>query len=919
LDESTKNATAGGYVTGVLLNNQTFLQGKTIIIENETGNITGIYLTEDNKINEGSASIPGYFKITSKTGSNYNIKVLDENDDLIKTITNITVKQGRYKVNINSNEINYLLKRNETLKIPIVVENLGDLNDTIFIKIKEITNGWNAIIDTEKIILNAKETRYVFLQISPPENDCINSSVTIFAVSENDAGEFDEIKLSFKILAPDLIVKDVKIYNEQENESYYFGEGEIIKIKAVVKNIGNENATNVNVTFYYDYLDEKHLIDYKNYDLIGNYQKYPTVTWDTKNIPVGVHTIFVIVEQENNIEELIKTNNRVSVNIEIFKTSLSEQEKDVLIVEIYYNTHPKIHNEFITLYNPSSEDIDISGWYITKDPVKAKTDQTKIVFPNPTIITSKNYLCVTENASAYTWETGKTPDFEYNVDSGFNIPKMLCKKSFNLGNSGEVVVLKNCYNHTVDVVVFGKIIFNGTGWEGNPIPICRNGILMKRNIDQNGSYIDTNSSSDWLNVRKYGIGQSDFPLIKISFYGTIKTFVSPDSSFEVIVNELRNAKKSIYLNMYEFTNIYLCDELINALIRNVSVNILLEGNPVGGITDEEKIIINRIAKYKGVIRFIKNDINNNIYKRYDFNHGKYLVIDNETVIVESCNWAKSGVPKNPVYGNREWGVVIKNESVADFFLKVFFDDWNIDRCDVYSFEEMGFIIPDVFYVYESYNSGLYEPFFKSETIIENFTCIPVFSPDTSYNAISELIDSANESIYIQQLYIYKNWENEINPFVEKLINKSKKGVDVKVILNYNSYYDETNEKCNETKQYFDEFGIQTKFIYSNWSIFSNIHNKGMIVDNKSVLISSINWNENSFLNNREAGVIIVNEKLARFYADVFFYDWNICPQKQNVHEDIFLSQDYKNIIYIVVIFTFTFVLIIRDWRKRQWT
>lgn len=232
---------------------------------------------------------------------------------------------------------------------------------------------------------------------------------------------------------------------------------------------------------------------------------------------------------------------------------------------------------------------------------------------------------------------------------------------------------------------------------------------------------------------------------------------------------------------------------------------------------------------------------------------------------------------------------------------------------------MDFIIPDYFYMDESFYKGAYEPRFESVTFTGNFSCVPVFSPDTSYKAIYDMIDSANESIYIQQLYIYKYWNDEINPFVECLINKSKQGVDVKVILNYNPSYDETNEKCNQTKLYFDEFGIQTKFIYSNWSIFSNVHNKGVIVDNQSVLISSINWNENSFLNNREAGIIIENQDLVRYYVDVFFYDWNLSPPHTKIQKENTLTTDYKNTIYIMIIFTMTFAFIIRDWRKRKWT
>jgi phosphatidylserine/phosphatidylglycerophosphate/cardiolipin synthase-like enzyme len=167
------------------------------------------------------------------------------------------------------------------------------------------------------------------------------------------------------------------------------------------------------------------------------------------------------------------------------------------------------------------------------------------------------------------------------------------------------------------------------------------------------------------------------------------------------------------------------------------------------------------------------------------------------------------------------------------------------------------------------------------------------------------------------LYIYKEWDNKISPFVERLVNKSKQGVDVKVILNYNPYYEATNEKCNKTKQYFEEYGIEVKFVFTNWSYFTNMHNKGMIVDNKSVLISSINWNENSVTRNREAGIIIENEEVAEYYAEVFFYDWNLSsPQPQNQEERSLV--EYKNTIYIAVIFTMTFALIARDWRKREW-
>jgi phosphatidylserine/phosphatidylglycerophosphate/cardiolipin synthase-like enzyme len=40
-----------------------------------------------------------------------------------------------------------------------------------------------------------------------------------------------------------------------------------------------------------------------------------------------------------------------------------------------------------------------------------------------------------------------------------------------------------------------------------------------------------------------------------------------------------------------------------------------------------------------------------------------------------------------------------------------------------------------------------------------------------------------------------------------------------------------------------------------------IHNKGMIIDQDKTLISSINWNQNSVDNNREAAVVLISTQV----------------------------------------------------------
>jgi phosphatidylserine/phosphatidylglycerophosphate/cardiolipin synthase-like enzyme len=822
---------------------------------------------------------------------------------------------------IETMEDSFLIRRNEEKNIPLFVKNTGKYVDNITLKIVGFSPGWHASFSEEEILLKPGETKKVILKIIQFDEYCsLQGEIKIKALSEKIYSVSGEITLDFELLGPDLCIREIKFYNENKINSSVFGQGEIIRIKAFFKNLGNENATGTGVCFYYDRLDSDHLIGCKNYDSIGRYQKYPSVLWDTQDIKPGVHRVFVYADPDDCVDETREDNNVLSFQVNVLDTFPNSTGRSIVFSEVYYHSHPGLYNEYIKIYNPSAESLDLSGWYITNQPWKSKTDQNRIVFPNGSLIPSGSYLRISENASSLYWETGENPDFEYNVDSNLSIPQMNKSKKFIMSNNGGMIALKDCFNHTVDVVCYGYLNYTVKEWNDSFIPCVGEGVILRRNIGFDDLPFDTNTSLDWVNPRITSIGQSDLEYCKKSYNGVVKTFVSPDCSYSCVVKELRNAKKCIYLNVYEFTNGFLCDELINALLRNVTVNLYLEGSPVGGITDEEKFILRRVHNYGGNIRFISGDRSNHVYRRYSFNHAKYLVIDNMTVIVESCNWAGTGIPRDPSFGNREWGVIIRNEEVAGYFLNVFLDDWDMNRCDTYCFDDMNLVFHQDYTLEEKTCFGIYEPQFESETYTGNFTIVPIFSPDTSQRAIIDMIDSAKDSIFVEQLYIYKNWADCVNPFVKQLVCKSEEGVDVKVILNFNPFYNDTNKKCNLTKNFLEKHGVEVKYVYTNWSVFTNVHNKGLIVDNKSVMISSINWNENSVVNNREAGVIIENPEIACFYADVFLYDWNLKePVEVTCEDEITPIEENENTIYIVVLFTMTFIVIARDWRKRKWT
>lgn len=921
MDESTCNATEGGCVRGIITNNESKIENSFIIIENKTGILTGIYKTENNQIECDFKSNPGYYKLPSPVGTNYSIKVCDKNLNPFLLKSNITIEPGEYEIMVECPNTAFSMNIGETLNVQIGLKNIGNFNDTFLISVHNVSNGWIARTEKSEIALSSAEEILLNLTIEPYlhyYHKFSDTYVKLKICSCKDPDVSYEVTFSIVLDNPDLFTKEIKFYDEYNTEITKIGEGETIRIKAFLKNLGNEVARNVEVKAFYDTFDPEHLIGKITYETVSKYQKYPSFKWDTSGLKSGIHKIYFVVDMDNRIIEIDETNNLLSREITITDTYPEIHEKKLIITEIYYHNHPGIDNEYFVIYNPSNISVNLSGWYITNNPFKAKFSQPIIAFTPDTKIQPYSMIYITQNASALFRETGNLADFEYLKDSREDVPQMNTKSSIYFSNIGGFVVLKDSYNHTIDFCAYGDINCSCKDWNGKPIPKSGEGKILKRNFKQDKP-IDTNSSSDWTQPRVFGIGQSNYPLQNIVSYGVITTFVSPDCSYSTITSEIRKANSSIYINMYEFTNYNLCEEIINALKRNVTVNLFLEKSPIGGISDRGKYILNKINLYGGKIRLIGGDQSNKIYTRYSFNHGKYIIIDNQTVIVESCNWADFGVPVDPSYGNREWGVVIKNKDVADYFLNVFLNDWDTFYLDNQNYSDTS-ISPSVDFVIENMKfMGSYNPKYESQKITGNFSFYPVLSPDNSLEAICNLIDSAKETILIEQLYIYTQWEDGINPFIEKLKYKARQGVDIKVIMNYNPFYEDTNNHCIFTKNDLEEHGIQVKFIYTNWTYFSNVHNKGVIVDNKSVLISSINWNYNSVMSNREVGIIIENNDVAKYYASAFFNDWNLKEQNEKNQTIQYVQSVNKNTIYIVGLFTMTFILVARDWRKRKWT
>jgi cardiolipin synthase len=395
------------------------------------------------------------------------------------------------------------------------------------------------------------------------------------------------------------------------------------------------------------------------------------------------------------------------------------------------------------------------------------------------------------------------------------------------------------------------------------------------------------------------IGQSRFsPAVFRNI--SVTTFVSPDSSGDMFSYAVNQASDQVLLNVYEFSSPLMADTLIAAWQRGVDVNIILEGGPVGGITPEEKGVIRKMTDLGIPVSIMESRPGTPAPYRYD--HAKYVVIDRRAVFLTSENFKYSGFPPAGMTGNRGWGVYLEDPDLADYFSMVFMTDSQGKSVTAYNGSAGN---PEI--LPPGNHTAEFPPgFFAGATVS------PVIAPDTSSQIIG-LINSADRSIEIEQAYITNDTTSRLNPYLSAAINASRRGVHVRVLLDSYWYNIEEEKDNDEMVDLINRIGksenIPLEARCADLALIDvdKIHNKGVIVDNQRVLVSSINWNSVSPNFNREAGVIIDHPGVAHYFLEVFEDDWN--PRvKSSV-----IKTDYLKIGVAAVILV---LLVILYYRRR---
>ncbi len=490
---------------------------------------------------------------------------------------------------------------------------------------------------------------------------------------------------------------------------------------------------------------------------------------------------------------------------------------DITISSIY--PVARYSDEFFAIRNEGTESADISGYMLTDG-------EGSLYLPPTTDIAPGDEIYITRNASGFLSEMGFMPDMSY---SDCYTPSYFPQ----LSNSGDSLELLSPSGSNLSFVSYGSSL-------------------------RKGHYLHL-EGDEWVD-RKAG-WMYEKPL-RIDFSGSVIPYSSPENSFSTLMGLVDSASSYIAINTYSFESPELAEHLISALSRGVSVSLLIEGRPVSGMSDSERKVLDALSNAGADIR-VKNGT-----ERYRYDHAKYMVIDGDWALIQSENLNPDALRENCTWGNRGWGIAVDSLELSSELMDIFRHDSDLNFSDVgrYTPSEPA-VLPSI--------SGCPVP--VSRHMEGNITLLS--GPDNGLDEVISSIDSAEKSVYVEQFYIKSEWAGKSSPLVDALVSAARRGCEVRVLLDGEFYNLQGEDDNDEMAAYLngiaekEGLNMEARVIDSGMHDLVKVHNKGMIIDGREVLISSFNWGMNSFTYNREMALLVENSSVASYYTSLFSRDW----------------------------------------------
>jgi phosphatidylserine/phosphatidylglycerophosphate/cardiolipin synthase-like enzyme len=289
--------------------------------------------------------------------------------------------------------------------------------------------------------------------------------------------------------------------------------------------------------------------------------------------------------------------------------------------------------------------------------------------------------------------------------------------------------------------------------------------------------------------------------------------VLPDDTAKPILDAIRQAKKSIRVKMFIFSDPSLLDAVIAAQHRSVDVRIML--NPERRDGEKENADARRKLTEGGVHVLDSNPA-------FDVTHEKSMVVDDTIAFIQSLNWETKNVTET-----RDYAIVTTHKHEVDEVAQCFDADWNRKKFDTGD------------------NSHL------------------IWCVGNGRQRLGNLIDGSKHTLWLQ------NERYQDPTIIEHLVRAHARGVKIQIMAR-------PPHKLKKEKLVEGVSGLrslQDLGVRIHKLKHIKLHAKLILADEERAIIGSINLAPGSFDSRRELAIQVDDEPIIRRIRKTLHNDW----------------------------------------------
>lgn len=295
----------------------------------------------------------------------------------------------------------------------------------------------------------------------------------------------------------------------------------------------------------------------------------------------------------------------------------------------------------------------------------------------------------------------------------------------------------------------------------------------------------------------------------------------------------------LLLSNAQLDEVPLWEDLLAAASRGVRVRVLVDASDWSpAITEKNRLTIEFLRSHGIEAHFDDPAVTT---------HAKLVIVDRRVVILGSSNWNQYSFLEQ-----EQANVQVSDEQVGEVFTTYFDRLWAGDlhpggiKFDLGSLTEDGPLLIPIPETVETANYSL---------------------------VLLELLRQAQCSVHVVMYRIsyYPQYRGSLsNEILQGLIDAASRGLDVKVLLDDCAFYPDSAEANLEAALYLHLHGIEVRLD----DPAETTHAKLVIVDKKSVLVGSTNWNYYSLEKNNEVDLALIGlPSVAAPYEQFFRLLW----------------------------------------------